>query len=179
MSRRSENRRAEVRPAGPLLRRLLRAPTLLYRLGMGPLLGHRFLLLRHRGRHSGRAHLTMLEVLSWDPTQKEAVVMSGWGARSDWYLNVLAGGAEEVQIGRRRFHPVTRALQADDAAETIERYEEQHRLAAPLFRRGLSRLAKFRYDGSPEMRLRLVAALPLVAFSSADVEDGPVDATPK
>lgn len=34
---------------GAVLGRLLRAPVVLYELGAGPLLGHRFLLLVHRG----------------------------------------------------------------------------------------------------------------------------------
>lgn len=38
---------------GAVLGRLLRAPVVLYELGAGPLLGHRFLLLVHRGWRTG------------------------------------------------------------------------------------------------------------------------------
>jgi hypothetical protein len=53
---------ATPRP-GPVLRRLLRAPSLLYDWHAGWLLGRRFLRLTHRGRRSGRRYRTVLEVV--------------------------------------------------------------------------------------------------------------------
>jgi hypothetical protein len=32
----------------------------------------------------------VLEVVSWDPQKAEAIVVSGFGKRSNWYLNELA-----------------------------------------------------------------------------------------
>ena len=151
------------RPA-PWMKRALRAPVVLYDVGAGPLFGHRFLLLTHRGRRSGRLFRTMLEVVSWDATEREAVVLSGLGKRSNWYLNILADGAEEIQISRSRFRPEMRVLDADQAARTLADYERRNRLVAPVVRALLSRLAGLRYDGSPEARRELVAVLPLVAF---------------
>jgi hypothetical protein len=43
---------------------VLRLPSYLYRLRLGGLLGHRFLLLTHRGRKSGLTRRTPLEVLT-------------------------------------------------------------------------------------------------------------------
>ncbi len=43
-------------------------------------------------------------------------------------------------------------------------YERRNRIAAPIVRFVLSRLAGFRYDGSDAGRRKLVATLPLVAF---------------
>jgi deazaflavin-dependent oxidoreductase (nitroreductase family) len=151
---------------GPLLRRLLRAPVRLYDAGAGRLLGHRFLLLVHRGRRSGRAYATVLEVLAWDRAGGEAVVLSGFGPRAQWLRNVVAAGrAEEIRIGRERWRgaPVRR-LGTAEAAAALAGYERRNRLAAPVVRRVLSRLAGFPYDGSPAARERLVAALPAVAF---------------
>ncbi len=145
-------------------KRLLRAPTLLYRIGAGPLLGHRFVLLTHRGRHSGRSYRTILEVVGWDGERREAVVMSGFGPRAGWYLNALAGGAEEIQIARLRFEPAVRKLAPEEAERVLAGYERRNRLIAPFLRAVFSRLAGFRYDGSAEARRRLVAALPLLAF---------------
>jgi hypothetical protein len=65
---------------GPILRRALRLPVRLYDLGAARLFGHRFLLLTHRGRRSGRLYRTMLEVVDWDSERREAIVMSGFGA---------------------------------------------------------------------------------------------------
>ena len=151
-------------PPGPILNRLLRVPAALYRARGGWLLGHRFLLLTHRGRRSGRRYETVLEVLRWDPWRDEATVMSGFGPAAQWYRNVLAGGAAEVRIGRRRFAPSVRVLDPDEAVAALAAYERANRLIAPLVRRILSRLAGFPYDSSEASRRRLVETLPLMAF---------------
>lgn len=161
------------RMAGPTrrpsrwIRRALRAPVGLYAIGAGRLLGHRFLLLVHRGRRSGRLHRTVLEVVSWDGERGEAIVMSGFGDRSDWLLNVLAGGAEEIRIAASRFRPEVRRLEAEEAVEVIADYERRNRLATPVIHAVLSRLVGFTYDGSPQARERVARSLPLVAFRNA------------
>lgn len=158
---------------GPVLKRLLAAPAALYRAGGGRLLGHRFLLLSHQGRRSGRTYETVLEVVRWDAGRDEATVMSGFGPGAQWYRNVLAGGAAEVQIGRGRFAPSVRVLDPDEAAAALAAYERANRLIAPLVRRVLSRLAGFRYDGSEASRRRVVETLPLIAFRPGGSPDRP------
>ncbi len=153
-----------ARPS-PILSRALRLPILLYDIGAGGLLGHRFLLLTHRGRNSGRLHRTMLEVVRWEPAEREATVMSGFGPQADWRLNVLASGAVEVRIAGLRFEPEVRSPERDEAVSVIEDYERRNRIAGPVVRAVLSRLAGFRYDGSPEARDRLSQRCPLLAFS--------------
>ena len=81
-----QEHRGRSRPTGAL-RLAFRPPIYLYRLGLGQLLGHRFMLLTHRGRRSGRVYQTALEVVRYDPSLRETVVASGWGERSDWYRN--------------------------------------------------------------------------------------------
>jgi deazaflavin-dependent oxidoreductase (nitroreductase family) len=152
------------RVPNPLFRRAIGAPALLYRIGAGRLLGHRFLLLTHRGRRSGRVHRTILEVVGWDAARREAVVMSGFGPRAGWYLNVVAGGAEEVRIAAARFRPAVRQLESDEAVQAVADYERRNRLLGPVVRAVFSRLAGFRYDGSEAARRRLVGALPLLAL---------------
>jgi deazaflavin-dependent oxidoreductase (nitroreductase family) len=149
---------------GPVAKRLLRAPIVLYGIGAGALLGRRFLLLTHRGRRSGRRYRTILEVVAWDAAAEEATVVSGFGPRASWYLNVLAGGAEEIRIARDRFRPEVRRVQGDEAVRVVAEYERRARFAKPLVRAVLSRLAGHPYDGSEEARRELVDELPLVAF---------------
>ena len=150
---------------GPVLKRTLRAPSALYSVGAGRLLGHHFVLLTHRGRHTGRVYRTLLEVVHWDPTRREAIVMSGFGASADWYQNIVAGGAVQIAIANERFHPSIRPLDRQEAARVLAAYEHRNLLLAPIVRAVLNRLAPFSYDGSPQARLRLVETLPLVAFS--------------
>ncbi len=153
---------------GPLLRAALRAPGLLYRVQLGGVLGHRFLLLVHRGRKSGLVHETVLEVVRYDPVRDESTVVSGWGRRSQWFRNIQAEPALEVRTAGRRFVPDQRVLDEDEAMEAIAGYERRNRLIEPIVRRVLSRLAGFPYDGTEDARRRLVRELPLVAFRPRD-----------
>lgn len=63
------------------LHALLRIPILLYRVHMGWLLGHRFLLLTHVGRKSGTRHHTVLEVVCYASLSRTCIVASGWEPR--------------------------------------------------------------------------------------------------
>jgi deazaflavin-dependent oxidoreductase (nitroreductase family) len=78
------------------------APWLAYRLGLGWLLGHRVVLLEHRGRTTGRPVRSVLHVVRWDPTSRHVLVAAGPGPGTDWYPNVLAHPLVRVSIGRER-----------------------------------------------------------------------------
>ena len=156
-----------MRP-GRILRLLLRAPVAPYSVRAGWLLGHHFLLLRHRGRRSHRLYSTVLEVVAWRPAAHEAVVVSGFGHGSQWYRNLLAGQGVEVRIGRLRFAPEARPLDGNEAAGVLADYERRNRLVAPLVRAVLSKLAGVGYDGSDAARRRVVQSLPLVALRPRD-----------
>jgi deazaflavin-dependent oxidoreductase (nitroreductase family) len=148
----------------PVRRCVLKAPILIYRGGGGFLLGHRFLLLTHIGRQSGLAHDTVLEVVHYDPDRSEAIVVSGWGRRSDWYLNLQARPECLVTIGSQRFPAVHRLLEDDEAAAVLAGYEERNRLVGPVVRFALSRLVGWRYESTDAARQRLAGQLPFVAF---------------
>ncbi len=151
------------RPA-PWLRWALHLPTRLYDADLGRLLGHRFLMLTHVGRRTGRRYRTVLEVLEWRAGQHEAIVMSGFGPQSQWLRNLQAGGGEEVRIGRERWSPQLRMLEPAEATAVLAEYERRNRLAAPVVRIVLSRLARLRYDGSDEARRQVVETLPLLGL---------------
>ena len=148
----------------PIVRRVLEAPTYLYDLHAGWLLGRRFLRLTHLGRRSGRRYRTMLEVIGEDRASDEVLVVAGLGRAAQWLRNVQAGNAVEVAIGRQRFTPLHRMVPLEEASEALARYEERNRWLAPIVRWVLSRLVGWRYDGSRQARLRLVSELPVVAF---------------
>lgn len=146
---------------------VLRAPAVLYDWNLGWLLGRRFLRLTHRGRRSGRCYQMMLEVIGEDHDRGELFVMVGLGRRAQWYRNVVAGGAVEVAVGGRRFRPAYRELERDEATTALGNYEQRHRVATPIVRFVLSRLAGWRYDGSLPARQRLVSERPILAFRPA------------
>ncbi|MGZ6320715.1 MAG: nitroreductase family deazaflavin-dependent oxidoreductase, partial [Ktedonobacterales bacterium] len=94
-------------PAQPrgLLKWGFNLPIALYRARLGWLLGHRFLLLTHRGRKTGMIRHTVLEVVHFDPATRESTVLSAYGERADWYHNLLVHPAVEVQTGWSLYVP--------------------------------------------------------------------------
>lgn len=64
-----------ARRPGPVLRRMLRAPAVLYDHNLGWLFGHRMLRPTHTGRRSGRTYRTVLEVIGIDRTNREVFVL--------------------------------------------------------------------------------------------------------
>jgi deazaflavin-dependent oxidoreductase (nitroreductase family) len=89
------------KPSG-LLRLLLRAPIALYRMGLGGLLGGRFLLLSHVGRKTGKTRQALVEVMRHDQESDRYIVASGWGERSDWLRNVQRAPEVTLVVGRRK-----------------------------------------------------------------------------
>jgi deazaflavin-dependent oxidoreductase (nitroreductase family) len=117
-----------------LRRLLLKAPVWLYRLGLGRLLGRRFLRLRHRGRTSDAVYDTVLEVIG--RRGDELFVVSGFGPGSDWLRNIRANPPLEVETGGRSFLPDARFLRPEEATSVLAAYAAEHpRAAAVLGRR--------------------------------------------
>lgn len=150
---------------GPILRFALRAPRALYRHRLGWVLGRRFLLLDHVGRISGHKHQTVLEVIDYDRSSGEAVVMSGWGRTSDWFLNVEAAGHARITVGSQTVGATASVLTDSEAANVLARYESRNRWIRPVVRRVLSQLAGVHYDGTGESRLAVIHKLPLIRFT--------------
>ncbi len=66
------------------------------------LVGNDMVLLTTRGRRTGRSHTVPLLGL---PDGADIVVVASWGGRDthpEWYLNLLAEPAVEIQRGNRR-----------------------------------------------------------------------------
>lgn len=150
---------ARSRTSGAL-RMAFRLPIYLYRYRLGWLLGHRVLLLTHRGRKSGRIRRTPLEVIRHDPNTGEGVVVSAWGEKSDWYRNIEASPAMEIRIGRERYVPKQRFLGAEEVYTEIAAYERHH----PWLARTLPRWLGHPLDGTREARRRFAESVRMVAF---------------
>jgi deazaflavin-dependent oxidoreductase (nitroreductase family) len=155
---------ADRSPPGRLTRAFLRAPTLLYRVRLGWLLGNRFLCIVHRGRRTGKLRRTVVEVVHFDRETPEALVVAGWGPRTQWYRNLEAEPALEVMLGHRRWRePRQRFLDEGERVRALEVYAEEHPRAA----RSLAKVL-----GAPGTDRRSLAAmaarLPSVAFRPAE-----------
>jgi deazaflavin-dependent oxidoreductase (nitroreductase family) len=138
---------------------ILKLPLLLYRTGLGWLLGHRFMLLTHIGRRSGKVRQTVLAVLHFDPKTRETMAISAWSA-SDWYKNILASPALQVETGFTRYAPVHRSLSTEEIATLFEDYRHSH----PIFSRIVCRIPGWKWDASGEELLELAKTLRGVAF---------------
>jgi deazaflavin-dependent oxidoreductase (nitroreductase family) len=135
-------------------------PIYLYRLDLGWLLGHRFLLLAHRGRKSGLLHQTVLEVVLYDPSIRESVVLSAWGEDADWYRNLQKFPAIEVRTGRESYEPLQRFLSPKEANAALASYERRHPWAARI----LVRLLGYPLGGPEAARRAFAESVRLVAF---------------
>jgi len=81
-------------PEGRSMRALFRAPLLGWRLGLGRILGHPFLVITTRGRRSGVPRRAVLE---YRVLRGKIYVISGFGSRASWYQNLVADPRVTVQ----------------------------------------------------------------------------------
>jgi deazaflavin-dependent oxidoreductase (nitroreductase family) len=150
----------DVQPPRGLARLGFRLPIWLYRLGLGGLLGARFLLLTHTGRKSGRERKTVLEVVRYDKEALTFVVAAGFGTGSDWYRNICANPDVTVQCGQKRRRMTASFLSPDQASDELLDYARRH----PLALNELAGFMGYRLDGSPESIRALGQDLAMVAF---------------
>ena len=116
-----------ARPPRTRLRRaLFRAPIWLYRLGLGGLLGGRFLLLTHTGRTSGRPRQVVLEVVGRHEPSGGYLIASGYGERSQWFRNILEDPRVCFQVGWRRYRGLARPLPAAESGRWLADYARRH-----------------------------------------------------
>ena len=109
-------------PPKGMLRWFLRAPLALYRIGLGRLLGGRFLKLTHSGRVSGMKRETVLEVVMRDEAAGTIYVASGWGENSNWLLNVTRDPSVGVDYKGESYRARARRLGIDEASDVLADY---------------------------------------------------------
>ena len=138
---------------------MFRAPIMLYRAGLGFLLGSRFMMLEHTGRRSGKTRRTILEVVVDDPDS--IYVVAGWGTAAQWLKNVSADPDVSVHVGSRSYRTRAEMVGGEKAHDVMRRYASKHPKA-------LNRLAAMMLDeagGTPrEQADRVADRLPMVRF---------------
>lgn len=97
----------------------------LWRAGLGgplnvthPVTG-RILVLSHVGRRSGRWRRTPL---NYAPGEGEVYCLAGFGAQTDWFLNLQAHPAAEVWLPQGRF--LAEASEVSDPGERLRRLRQ-------------------------------------------------------
>jgi deazaflavin-dependent oxidoreductase (nitroreductase family) len=141
-----------------------RAPIWLYRLGLGGLLGERFVLLNHVGRKSGQPRQAVVEVVRHAKETGAYIVASGFGEKSDWYQNVIAHPGITIQVGRRRMAARAERLPLPQAADEMLDYNRHH----PATLRTLAGILGYRSDGSEADVRFLAGVIPILALVPLD-----------
>lgn len=131
----------------------------LFRLHLGWLLGHTFVIVTHVGRRSGKIRRTILYVQYFDSQTREITVVSVWG-KSDWYRNLCAAPAPFIESGRDRYVPDQRLLSTDEIAEIERRFRRNH----PIVARAQCWLMRWPWDCSEDEFMRFASALRGVTF---------------
>jgi deazaflavin-dependent oxidoreductase (nitroreductase family) len=145
----------------PLLKFFFRLPVYLYRARLGWLLGHRFLMLTHRGRKTGQLRETVLLVLHYSRRRRrrESIVVARYAEKADWYRNIQASPAVRIDTAGRRFVPTQRFLSVDEAYDLLTHYDRRS-----LFGRTVLWVFGFRYERSEAGRRRLAEGMKMVGF---------------
>ena len=121
-------------------------------------------MITHRGRRTGKIRRTVVEVLRHDPATGEFIVVSGYGKTSDWYRNLRATPALEVNVGGRWFTPKQRFLTAEEVYKELESYAGRHSRLAHRLYSVFARMIGLEYVGSEADRSTLATELPMVAL---------------
>jgi deazaflavin-dependent oxidoreductase (nitroreductase family) len=138
---------------------IFRLPVVLYQFKLGWLMGKRFMQITHIGRRSGKIHRTILAVLRFDEKTKEFLAVSAWRG-SDWYYNIQASTALQVESGSVRYVPQQRTLSPEEITMAFLDYRGQH----PTFSRMVCRIPGWKWDSTYEEFLELARTLHGVAF---------------
>lgn len=152
--------KAKLKPVTGLKKFLFRAPLFLYRIGLGGLLGQRFLLLNHVGRKSGKPRQTVLEVVNHDKASDTYYIASGFGKKSDWYLNILAQPKVEIQVGGRKLAVTAVPLTPEQSGQAMVDYSRRHPTAA----KNLSKILGFNVSTEEEYRTVGRDSIPFIAL---------------
>ncbi len=148
------------KPTG-ILRWLLRAPILLYRLRLGWLLTGHFLMLTTTGRKSGRLRYAVIEVVMFDKPNDTYYIVSGWGPGSDWYCNIQKQPRARVDVGFRRFYSLAEFPSEEKAAQVLCDYARRFPAA---FRQIAKTLTGEVLSGTLEECARMVQSAPMVSL---------------
>lgn len=143
------------RRVGPIMRIIFKSPLLFYHLGLGKLLANRILVLVTRGRRTGLQRLTPLEY-SYYPESRQYLLMSGWGGKSDWYLNACAWPEVEIWLGNQRLPGLAQPAKNEDVVRVMED-------ALKIYPKAVKTWSGYSgevYDGTRESLARMARAFP-------------------
>lgn len=147
-------------PPQGLSRLFFRLPIWLYRLGLGGILGGRFLLINHIGRKSGQPRQAVVEVVRHDAVTDVYIVCSGFGENAQWFQNLMHMPDVIIQAGRRSLSVRAERLPAEVGGDEMVDYARRH----PKSAAELAKFMGFTVDASDTGYRAIGEQLPFVAF---------------
>ena len=151
----------------PLFWRIIQAgPRLIYRLGLGSLLGKSVLLLITHGRKTGLLRRTPLV---YERQGRAITVASARGHAADWLRNIEANANVQLQVGKRIFRGAAEVITDPDL---IADYLERQIQRKPRFFGAILRAEGVDDMHARDALLRLAAKRPMVLIH---VEDGDLE----
>lgn len=145
-----------------IFRLLMRVPILLYQVGLGRILGGRFLMLTHIGRNSGILKRVVLEVIKSEPESGIYYIGSGWGEKANWFLNIEKTPEVRVQASNNVFDAVAMRVSTNRASDILLDYAVRNPTA---FRILVGRLIVSKdLDISEESAALLAQYIPIVVL---------------
>src|SRR5216683_6328746 len=149
--------------ASPLLRTMLKVPTLVYRGPLAELMRSRcVLLLTTRGRKTGRPRTG---AVSFMPLGDHFVVFSGWGVGSNWFRNIRANPEVMVTVGRRKMRATAQVVEDPERRRQLmlEMQARSPGCGPPQLMRPLLKLTRiFDYQGEIDMAVAAGGTFPVV-----------------
>lgn len=109
-------------PSHPFLKYAFKSPLLLWRMGLGPVLGRLFMILTTEGRKSGLPRHTPLE---YHVVNGRPHVVAAW-PQSDWHRNLQANPRVTIQTAAGTQSMVARRLASDEELSDLFDYAESH-----------------------------------------------------
>ena len=140
-----------------------RMPILIYRLGLGSLMGKKFLLLQHTGRKSGEQRQAVLEIIQINLETGEYYVVSGFGLRSQWYQNIIHNPAAVIQVENKKMTAIAKQLNPEEASQVILDYSQKY----PKNLKNLEAMLGYEIEHTPEGYLAFGREIPVICFSTS------------
>lgn len=106
-------------PDNPITRKLYKTPILLYRLGLGKVIGKYIMIISTFGRKSGKVRRTPIEYYR---IGNDIYAISGFERDPDWYLNLQANPHVTLQTDQGAHHVIARRPETDEEWEGIIKY---------------------------------------------------------
>ena len=143
-----------------------RIPILFYKLGLGWMLGSRFLLLTHTGRKTGKVRQNVLEIIHHSSENHSYYVVSGFGTRSHWYQNIKQDPRVRIQVGSNCMAADSQRLEPDEAENIFLSYTQNN----PQSIRGLAKLLGYDIVHTAEGYRAFSREIPLIRFTPRRVD---------